>query len=383
MSNRLEKHSLKTRSLLDTAYCAVRCSSLRVMLYALAVCLPRPALGQAPRPISYTFSTLAGSGDAGSADGVRGTARFRFPIAVAVDIVGNVYVSDRGNNTVRKITSAGVVTTLVGLPGSAGNEDGMGTAARFNEPSGVAVDSAGSLYIADAGNCTIRKVTATGVVTTLAGVAGSAGSEDGTGRAARFNDPCGVAVDSRGILIVADSGNDVVRKVTSAGKVTTVAGLAGSAGNADGTGSGARFYGPSGVAIDKAGNAYVADRHNFTIRKVTPAGVVTTVAGLAVNAGSADGAGSEARFNDPMGVAVDAAGSIYVTDTGSSTIRRVAAGIVRTLAGMTRGVGSADGTGSAARFNSPAGIAVDSKGNLYVADVGSHTIRKGIPAGIQ
>jgi sugar lactone lactonase YvrE len=300
-----------------------------------------------------------------------------------VDIVGNVYVSDRGNNTVRKITSAGVVTTLVGLPGSAGNEDGMGTAARFNEPSGVAVDSAGSLYIADAGNCTIRKVTATGVVTTLAGVAGSAGSEDRTGRAARFNDPCGVAVDSRGILIVADSGNDVVRKVTSAGKVTTVAGLAGSAGNADGTGSGARFYGPSGVAIDKAGNAYVADRHNFTIRKVTPAGVVTTVAGLAVNAGSADGAGSEARFNDPMGVAVDAAGSIYVTDTGSSTIRRVAAGIVTTLAGMTRGVGSADGTGSAARFNSPAGIAVDSKGNLYVADVGSHTIRKGIPAGIQ
>ena len=180
-------------------------------------------------------------------------------------------------------------------------------------------------------------MTPAGVVTTLAGLAGSQGSADGTGSAARFAWPIGVAVDSTGNVYVADNGNDTIRKVTPAGVVTTLAGLAGSSGSADGTGSAARFYGPSGVAVDSAGNVYVADTGNYTIRKVTPAGVVTTLAGLAGTEGSADGTGSAARFSYPSGVAVDSAGNVYVADTGNNTIRKVTpAGVVTTLAGTRR-----------------------------------------------
>ena len=161
-------------------------------------------------------------------------------------------------------------------------------------------------------------------------------------------------MDSAGNVYVADSANNTIRKVTPAGVVTTLAGLAGSCGSADGTGSAARFYCPAGVAVDSAGNVYVADMHNNTIRKVTPAGVVTTLAGLAGSPGSADGTGSAARFNDPYGVAVDSAGNVYVADTGNNTIRKVTpGGVVTTLAGLAGSAGSADGTGSAARFDYP------------------------------
>jgi hypothetical protein len=189
----------------------------------------------------------------------------------------------------------------------------------------VAVDSSGNVYVADTFNHTIRKVTPDGVVTTLAGLAGSSGSADGTGSTARFNEPRGVAVDSSGNVYVADSGNATIRKVTPRGLVTTLAGLAEERGNADGTGTAARFFLPSAVAVDSAGNVYVAD--SFTIRKVTPGGVVTTLAGLAVESGTADGVGSAARFGltdifvGPLGVAVDSAGNVYVADTGNSTIR--------------------------------------------------------------
>jgi sugar lactone lactonase YvrE len=214
-------------------------------------------------------------------------------------------------------------------------------------------------------------------VTTIAGSAGSSGSTDGTGSAARFNYPHGVAVDSSGNVYVADYWNHTIRKVTSAGVVTTLAGLAGNAGSADGTGSAARFDSPYGVAVDSSGNVYVADYGNSTIRKVTSAGVVTTLAGLAYNVGSTDGTGSAARFNYPRGVAVDSSGNVYVADYWNHTIRKVtSAGVVTTLAGLAGSSGSADGTGSAARFNGPSGVAVDSSTNVYVADQGNHTIRK-------
>ena len=161
-----------------------------------------------------------------------------------------------------------MVTTLAGLAGSSGSANGTGSAARFYYPFGVAVDSAGNVYVADTGNNTIRKVTPAGVVTTLAGLAGSSGSADGTGSAARFNYPSGVAVDSAGNVYVADTGNNTIRKVTPAGVVTTLAGLAGSPGSADGTGSAARFYYPHGVAVDSAGNVYVAD----TVQQHDPQG---------------------------------------------------------------------------------------------------------------
>jgi hypothetical protein len=190
---------------------------------------------------------------------------------VAVDSAGNVYVGDTSNSTIRKITSAGVVSTLAGLAGSIGSADGTGSAARFGDPHGVAVDSAGNVYVADSGYDTIRKITPAGVVTTLAGLAGGPGSADGTGSAARFNQPYGVAVDSAGNVYVADTANDTIRKITPAGVVKTLAGLASSIGSADDTGSAARFNGPGGVAVDTAGDVYVADSDNNTIRIGGPA----------------------------------------------------------------------------------------------------------------
>ncbi len=259
-------------------------------------------------------------------------------------------------------------TTLAGMAGSSGSANGTGSAARFNTPYGVAVDSAGNVYVADNGNHTIRKVSAAGVVTTLAGLAGSGGSADGTGSAARFSLPNGVAVDSAGNVYVADFNNHTIRKVTPAGVVTTLAGRAGSFGSADGTGGAARFIFPTDVAVDSAGNVYVADTGNYAIRKVTAAGVVTTLAG------------SAARFDQPQGVAVDSAGNVFVTDRTDHTIRKVtAAGVVTTLAGNAGVSGSADGAGSVARFYRPSDVVVDNAGNLYVADSGNNTIRKGVP----
>jgi sugar lactone lactonase YvrE len=331
----------------------------------------------------YTFTTLAGAAPVGSADGTGSAARFNQPIGGATDSSGNVYVADYENDTIRKITPAGVVTTLAGMVGIAGSADGAGSAARFNSPSGVATDSSGNVYVADSGNDTIRKITPAGVVTTLAGLAGITGSADGAGSAARFNFPFGVATDSSGNVYVADTGNSTIRQINPAGVVTTVAGLAGSSGSADGTGSVARFNGPSGVATDSLGNVYVADYFNSTIRKITPGGVVTTRAGLAGSAGSDDGTGSAARFDEPIGVATDSSGNVYVADYGNNTIRKITpAGVVTTLAGPARSVGSADGTGSAARFYNPQGVATDSSGNLYVADTYNSTIRKITPGGV-
>jgi sugar lactone lactonase YvrE len=329
-------------------------------------------------------TTLAGTaGMAGSVDGTGAAARFNSPDGVAVDSAGNVYVADTVNATIRKVTAGGVVTTLAGTAEMAGSMDGTGAAARFNSPDGVAVDSAGNVYVADRSNDTIRKMTAGEVVTTLAGTTGMIGTVDGTGAAARFRFPQGVVVDSAGNLYVADSSNQTIRKVTAGGVVMTLAGAGGMVGSVDGTGAAARFSLPSGVAIDGAGNVYVADQLNHTIRKMTPGGVVTTLAGAAPGIpGSMDGPGTAAFFNSPHDLAVDSSGNVYVADTGNHTLRKVTAGgVVTTLAGTAGMTGIVDGTGAAARFNSPTGVAVDSAGNVYVADTGSATIRKITPIG--
>jgi len=337
-----------------------------------------PALLTVPVPLNVT--TLAGqAGHSGGGDGTGTAALFSGPADVAVDTSGNLYVADTNNDTIRKITPAGVVTTVAGTAGSAGSADGTGAAARFNRPAGIAVDSSGNVYVADTNNNTIRAITPAGVVTTLAGQAGASGSADGTGAAARFNGPSGLAVDAAGNLWVADTLNHTLRKITPAGVVTTGAGTAGVSGSADGTGAAARFFGPQGLAADGAGNLYVADTNNHTIRQVVLAtGTVTTLAGAAGAPGSVDGADSAARFFFPSGVTVDGAGNLYVADTDNDVIREVAAaGVVSTLAGQAGSAGSADGFGSVARFNFPAGIAVDNAGNLYVADTNNQTIRAG------
>src|SRR5208283_1654421 len=223
------------------------------------------------------------------------------------------------------MTTPMTVSTLAGQALIYGSADGTGSSANFYYPSGVATDNAGNLYIADTDNHTIREVVAaTGAVTTLAGLAGVSGSDDGTGSDARFDSPSGVAVDGAGNLYVADTNNHTIRKVVLAtGEVTTIAGLAGNSGSADGMGSAAQFDYPSGVAVDTAGNIYVADTDNGTIRQILPSGSVSTLAGLAGNFGSADGAGSAAQFDSPSAVAVDLSGNVYVADTDNFTIRMV------------------------------------------------------------
>ena len=330
--------------------------------------------------MSLYFGTLAGTaGSGGSTDGTGSAARFNGPIGVSVDATGNVFVADYINHTIRKVTSAGIVTTLAGTAGSSGSTDATGSAARFNSPRSVSVDTAGNVFVADSTNCTIRKVTSAGVVTTLAGTAGSSGSTNATGSAARFLNPYGVSVDSAGNVFVADTFNYTIRKVTSAGVVTTLAGTAGSHGSTDATGSAARFNNPLSVSVDTAGNVYVADYGNHTIRKVTSAGIVTTLAGTAVSTGSTDATGSAARFFYPAGLSVDSAGNVFVADYGNSTIRKVtSAGVVTTEAGLANNIGSNNGLGSAARFYNPFDVTVDATGNVFVADYGNRTIRNSV-----
>ena len=313
-----------------------------------------------------------------AADGNGAAARFRFPQGVAVDSNGNVHVADSGNSTIRKITSAGVVTTFAGTAGQQGSADGTGAAARFKSPSGIAIDSSGNAYVADNSGSTIRKISPAGAVTTLAGTAGVTGSADGIGALARFNLLQGVTVDSNNNVYVADSENATIRKVTTAAVVTTFAGTAGSRGSADGVGAAARFDVPLSVAVDPSGNFYLADVGNHTIRKITSAGVVTTFAGTAGIAGSADGTGAAARFDYPVGVTVDSSGNIYVADWGNATIRKItSAGVVTTLAGTAGKRGFADGNGVDSKFGYPWGVAIDSSNNaLYVTDLLKSTVRK-------
>jgi hypothetical protein len=267
------------------------------------------------------------------------------------------------------------VTTFAGTPGTFGSSDGTGTAALFKNPQGIAADRAGTVYVADTGNATVRKITSSGVVTTLAGSAGSPGNVDATGPTARFSSPYGIAVDGAGTVYVVDSNVNIVRKITAAGVVTTLAGTFGQIGLVDGTGAAARFAVPFDIAVDTAGNLYICDHGNHAIRKVTPAGVVTTLAGSG-SPGKVDGTGSAALFKFPAGISVDTAGYVYVADTDNQVIRKISpAGVVTTIAGS--GIGSADGVGTLATFNNPKDIAVDTSGNVYVVDRGNHTIRKG------
>ncbi len=331
----------------------------------------------------YTFTTFAGPAEPGAGyDGMGTDVRFGNPAGVAADSLGNFYAADFASHTIRKTTPGGMTTTVAGLAGFPGAKDGTGDAARFFNPFGVAVDAEGNIYVADSGNHAIRKITALGTVTTLAGSAGTSGTANGTGAAARFNYPSGLTTDSVGNVYVADTRNHVIRKITSSGIVTTLAGTAGAAGSANGTGGASRFRFPSGLARDGAGNLYVADASNHAVRKISPAGVVTTWAGTIGSAGSVDGAGSEARFNDPLGIATGSGGNLYVADTYNHTIRQItAAGVVTTVAGSPGNSGDANGTGAAAKFFFPSGVAADSNGNVFVADFGNNVIRKIIPSG--
>ncbi|MEO6244071.1 MAG: NHL repeat-containing protein [Opitutaceae bacterium] len=330
------------------------------------------------RAESFTFTTLAGTnGQIGSTDGTGAAARFQYPRGIAVDSGGNIFVADTGSNTIRRITGAGVVTTFAGTAGTGGSANGTGSAASFFGPQGLAVNAAGTVYVTENSH-TIRRITSAALVSTVAGLTSVPGPADGLFTAARFNIPSGVAADTAGNLYVADSLNHTIRKITPAGLVTTLAGAPGLPGIADGTGAAARFNTPSGLAVDASANIYVADFENHTIRKVTSAGIVTTLAGSPGTKGASNGTGSAARFTNPSGIAVDAAGKIYVADQGSHTIRAITSeGVVTVVAGAPGVPGVANGTGSTSRFYYPTDIAVDRAGNLYIAEAVSQTIRVG------
>lgn len=315
-------------------------------------------------------STLAGSTQ-GFADGIGAAAQFYLPNGVATDAAGNVYVADTHNNKIRKITPAGEVSTLAGS-GANGYANGSGAAAQFNLPSGVATDAIGNVYVADQQNHLIRKITPAGLVTTFAG--SSQGFADGSAAVARFSTPAGVATDAAGNVYVADYYNNKIRKITSAGVVSTLAGS--TQGYTDGTGAAAQFYNPSGVALDATGNVYVADYNNNRIRKITPAGVVSTFAGAGPAIGSLDGIGTVAMFYYPNGVATDAVGNVYVADFNNNKIRKITPEAVVTTFAGTGSSGATDGIGTLARFKYPTGVATDAAGNVYVSDTSNNKIRK-------
>jgi sugar lactone lactonase YvrE len=340
-------------------------------------------------------TTLAGTrGVNGTGDGVGAEAKFNSPEGIAADVAGNVFVADSLNNTIRKITAAGMVTTLAGHDMTAGAfADGVGQAARFNNPLAIAVSKNGTLFVTDTQNYAIRNISPAGVVTSFAGKAPSPGAVDGAGAIAQFSEPTpsiygfayvlsavrGVAVDGAGNIYVADTGNDLIRRITPDRNVTTLAGVArvGSSapGSVDGIGLSARFNSPQGVAVDAAGNIFVADTGSNTIRKIDPSGIVTTFAGSNGVAGASDGLATKAGFNCPGGVAADASGNIYVADTCNNTIRKItAAGVVSTLAGVAGRIGSTNGPSSLALFTHPGSVAVDRLGNIYVAEEGTQCI---------
>lgn len=329
-----------------------------------------PATASLSLTIPYVVSTLAGNGGTGFANGAGNGAMFNGPYGMAIDSSGNAFLADTSNHRIAKITPAGVVSTFAGN-GTSGALDGTGLSATFNMPRGLAIDQQDNLYIADRSNSRIRKITPTGVVTTLAGN-GLTGSTDGTGTAATFTNALGVIVDNAGNVYVGDTYGHRIRKITSAGVVTTLAGN-GTSGFADGVGSAAMLSYPLNLALDDQNNIYVADRDNHRIRKITAGGSVTTFAGS--GSGYADGAASAAMFYTLEGVCRDKNGNFFVADKANNRIRKISpAGQVTTIAGSSA-TGLADGTGTSALLNWPVFVTVDNRGILYVVEINNHTVR--------
>ena len=314
--------------------------------------------------IVTAVSTLAGNGTAGYADAPGLSAQFNNPQGITVDGSGKIYLSDSYNNRIRTVTAAGLASTLAGN-GTLGYSEGSALNAEFYGPNGIAVDGQGNVFIADFGNNVIRKITTAGVVSTFVGN-GTAGYINGTGTSCEFNNPAGIAIDASGNIYVADHGNNVIRKITSAGVVTTLAGFK-TGGYINATGAAAAFDNPNSVAVDAAGNVYVADQGNSAIRKITSAGVVTTIAG---------GPAQTDLINYPAGIALDAQGNIYIADEGGRIMECTTANVLYILAGSLNNPGFVNGAGTAALFNNPQAITVDASGNIYVADQNNNCIRK-------
>lgn len=307
--------------------------------------------------VTTTVTTIAGT-TAGFADGQGSNAKFNDARGITIDATGNLYVADTGNHKIRKISPTGLVTTIAGS--TSGFENGQSILAKFNEPNDVAIDTDGNLYVTDRVNHRVRKISSTGLVSSFAGQ--SAGFEDEFGFQAKFDNPTGITIDNLGNLFVTDAGNYKVRKITPERIVSTIAGS--TIGSIDGLGSLAKFGTVKGIVNDPAGNLFIVDSFNNKVRKCSQLGLVTTIAGGIT--GFADGQGSSAKFEYTFDIIIDINGNLYIPD--GHRIRKISpTGLVSTIAG-TGVFGFVDGNASTAQFNAPLGITIDAQGNLYIAD---------------
>ncbi len=312
----------------------------------------------------------------GGANGAGTNVLFSDPAAMVADSRGNLFLADSGNHAIRNVSSAGVVTTIAGQLGVSGSGGGTGAQAKFNRPCGIAMDRAGNLFVSDTGNHTIRKITPAGGVSTIAGSVGQSDFANGSGTTAKFSSPLGLAVTTNGTLYVADSGNHVIRVISPGGVVSALAGSPENWGSDDGVGSAARFNGPVGVALDEHGDLLVSDANNHTIRKVTTNGVVTTWAGTPGLDGCADGNGRAVRFCMPAELAADRHGNVFVADSFNHVVRKISReGRVTTVTGVPGGYGAGDGVNGQARLFNPYGLAVRSDGSLALADAYNQLLR--------
>jgi uncharacterized protein (TIGR03437 family) len=330
-----------------------------------------------------TISTFAGngtmsySGDGGAAI----QAQLNTPQGVAADAAGNLYIADTLNNVVRKVSPNGTIANFAGKGGSAGNsgDGGAATGAQLNGPQGLAVDASGNLFIADTLNAKVRKVSTSGVITTVAGSGTPGfGGDGGAAASAQLNLPVGVAVDAAGNVYIADFGNSLVRKVSASGAISTVAGNRSFGYSGDGGPAvNAQLDGPQGVAVDAAGDLFIADTGNNLIREVTPGGLIATVAGNGLAGYSGDGGpATSAQVGSPVGVAVDAAGDIYIVDNSNCVRQVYPNGLIATIAGNgSLGYSGDGGLATQAQLNAPLAIALGTNGNLYVADTSNNAVR--------
>jgi len=335
------------------------------------------------------ISTIAGTGTGGyNGDGIAATsAKLAIPFGVAVDAAGNVFIGDAGNARVRRVdATTGVITTIAGTGTAGYNGDGIAaTSAKLDAPWGVAVDAAGNVFIGDANNHRVRRVDATtGLITTIAGTGTAGYNGDGiVATSAELDTPTGVAVDAAGNVFIADDNGHRVRRVdATTGLISTLAGTGTAGYNGDGVaGTSAKLNGPSGVAVDAAGNVFIADVNNHRVRRVDAGtGLISTIAGTGAFGYSGNGgAATSAKLNTPYGVSVDAVGNVFIADTGNLRVRRVdsATGLISTIAGNgTVGSSGNGGTATSAQLAGPTGVAVDAAGNVLIADAENHQIRE-------